>query len=367
MRNVTFFLLLSCIGIFAEPQPALELPVQPLLKPKETTILYKLGETIVPISISKYGDATYLTMINLHSDEVTSIEAAKKWLEVNGGVMIRIINKQQRNIRFRLHGRNYQFDPNRMFSREGITNNMSHLGRISQPAIAEAEKFGKRVLDLFPEKTSCIFALHNNTEGNFTIGNYLPGSSRESDAKKVNADAGKDPDDLFLTTDSLLYDGLSADGYNIVWQDNVNAKKDGSLSIYCGERGIRYLNCETQHGKTDTYFEMLSAACDHIEHDADEADFISFVIEKENLDENELTHAIYFGERRVGTVKSFSIDTLSRKINGKMALIKTFPLYSNLDFFFFTADKRFEARFDPTREKKLLAHSGISIPIVVKQ
>ena len=45
--------------------------------------------------------------------------------------------------------------------------------------------------------------------------------------------------------------------YNSIWQDYVNAKKDGSLSIFCGERNRRYINIETQHGKVNQYRQML--------------------------------------------------------------------------------------------------------------
>jgi hypothetical protein len=46
-------------------------------------------------------------------------------------------------------------------------------------------------------------------------------------------------------------------GYNSIWQDNVNARKDGSLSVYCGEKGKRYINIETEHGRLNQYIEML--------------------------------------------------------------------------------------------------------------
>jgi hypothetical protein len=40
-------------------------------------------------------------------------------------------------------------------------------------------------------------------------------------------------------------------------QDNVKVNKDGSLSVYYGELNRRYINIETQHGKTTQYKEML--------------------------------------------------------------------------------------------------------------
>jgi hypothetical protein len=50
---------------------------------------------------------------------------------------------------------------------------------------------------------------------------------------------------------------MSAMGYNSILQDNVKVYKDGSLSVYYGEQNRRYINIETQHGKTVQYKEML--------------------------------------------------------------------------------------------------------------
>ena len=93
----------------------------------------------------------------------------------------------------------------------------------------------------------------------------MPGNIKETDAKKISVNAFRDADDLFLTTDSILFHQLSAKNYNCIWQDNENVSKDGSLSVYCGENGIRYLNCETEHGKTGQYLEMIMTASGYIE------------------------------------------------------------------------------------------------------
>jgi hypothetical protein len=70
----------------------------------------------------------------------------------------------------------------------------------------------------------------------------------------------QDPDDFFLTTDSLLFHRLAAKKYNAILQHNQRAKQDGSLSVYFGRKKIRYLNCETQHGKAGQFKEMMETA-----------------------------------------------------------------------------------------------------------
>ena len=103
--------------------------------PKTTTIFYRLGETSIPIHVSQYGEARDMVYINLHDDEQSSVDAAKSLLQNEGGMLIIFDNKNQRNIRFRLKGKTYTFDPNRMFSREGIKQSLSEFKRISSEAV----------------------------------------------------------------------------------------------------------------------------------------------------------------------------------------------------------------------------------------
>ena len=225
--------------------------------PVKKTIFYTLGDRTIPLQIVQYGEAKDIICINVHDNETTSVEAAKSILEQKGGTLIKIDNKGQRIIRFRLKGIRYSFDPNRMFSRIGIEQTLRDNKKISNAAIEEVDKFAHRLLEIIPDSTFCIIALHNNTEEAFSIKSYLPGSDRQFDARAVYVDSLQDVDDIALTTDSLLYQKMADNNYNSIWQDNVNVRKDGSLSVYCGERSQRYINIETQHGKVKQYVAML--------------------------------------------------------------------------------------------------------------
>jgi len=223
----------------------------------EKTIFYKLAENIVPIKIQQYGERTDIVFINLHDDELTSVDAAKRILETNGGVLMEIENNAQRNIRFRLGQYFYKVDPNRIFSKDGIKKSLEQLGRSSFRAVDEVEKLGQRIIELMPGETKCVIALHNNTPGFFSVTEYAPGNKRSIESKKVYINPKEDSDDFFLTTDSDLYEKLADKGYNTILQDNQNCTEDGSLSVYCGKRNIRYVNCETEHGKSDQYHQMM--------------------------------------------------------------------------------------------------------------
>jgi hypothetical protein len=225
--------------------------------PNEKTILHKIGDRNISLKVLQYGEERNFVCINLHANETTSVQAAKSVLQETGGTLILIENSRQRVIKFRLKGITYGFDPNRMFSRTGIEQTLRENRRISRDAMNEVEKFAQMVLLLIPDSTGCIIALHNNTEEAFSIKSYLSGSNREKDAKAVYADSTQDVDDIAFTTDSVLYQRMADFGFNSIWQDNENAKKDGSLSIYYGEKKKRYINIETQHGRQEQYVIML--------------------------------------------------------------------------------------------------------------
>lgn len=225
--------------------------------PAERVVTFSLPGKQVPVKILQYGDRTDLVCINLHSNEDASVKAAMTVLEKHGGTLIKIENNRQRVIRFRLKGVNYSFDPNRIFSAAGIDQTLRENSRVNIAAAAEIEKFATMLLSMLSDTNACVVALHNNTENAFSVKTYQEGGQRQKDAKAVYANESQDVDDIILTTDSLLYAHMAEAGYNSIWQDNENARKDGSLSIYFGEAGRRYINIETQHGKVDQYAEMF--------------------------------------------------------------------------------------------------------------
>ncbi len=251
------YTLLLVTQLQAQPVSEVNLASNAFYIPTEKTILYKLGDKTIPLSVSQYGNSTAIVCINLHDNEFTSVQAARSVLEQEGGMLIKLENNRQRVIRFRLRGKNYAFDPNRIFSRTGIEQTLRENGITDPYAIEEIEKFATRILSLIPEESACVVALHNNTENGYSVKSYLPGNEREKDAREVHANDKQDIDDIVLTTDSLLYKKMAEYGYNSIWQHNERAKKDGSLSILYGEKNKRYINIETQHGRLSQYIEMF--------------------------------------------------------------------------------------------------------------
>ena len=110
----------------------LKLPADNSLK----TIYHLLGSSKLSIKLTQYGTKENLAFINLHDDEFTSVEATKKILEQEGGLLIEIENKGKRDLKFKIGNTFYTVDPNRIFSREGITASLKEKGRYSSVALA---------------------------------------------------------------------------------------------------------------------------------------------------------------------------------------------------------------------------------------
>ena len=104
-----------------------------------------------------------------------------------------------------------------------------------------------------------MIALHNNSEGQYSALSYEKGAIYGSDAAAVFIADGTDPDDFFFVTETAVFDAIRGRGYNVVLQDNRRVSDDGSLSVYCGRAGVRYINVEAQHGHLEQQVAMLLA------------------------------------------------------------------------------------------------------------
>lgn len=256
LSAITAFLI--SLAAFAQPAAEDLAITSARYFPLEKSIYYKIGDNqTIPLKLVQYGPANRVFCFNMHDNEFTAVQAARSVLETRGGSLLKIENRSQRVVRFTLKGQRYAFDPNRIFSRTGIEQTLKENGTFSQQALLEVERFAERLLQLVPDSVSCIIALHNNTEGAYSVKSYQPGGDRRKDAMAVFAGEGQDPDDIVLTTRREIFDHISAAGYNAILQHNEQVKKDGSLSVYCGEKGIAYANIETQHGRQEQYRQML--------------------------------------------------------------------------------------------------------------
>jgi hypothetical protein len=250
-KALTLFYLLFSISCFSQPASSIYIP-------KETKHSFIWGNDTTVIRASQYGKRKDIVMINLHSDETTSVEAAKSILSETGGLLVQIENDTTRLISFEKNGKEFQFDPNRIFTAKGLEQNFEKLnGSLSKPAIHSIESFGKFILKQIPKSTRTLIALHNNNDSGYSIESYKGSGMYANEVLKIHTNADFDPDDFFLVTNQGVFAKLKTAGYNFVLQNNKRAKDDGSLSIYYGWRKKNYINVEAEHGHLNEQAEML--------------------------------------------------------------------------------------------------------------
>ena len=190
-------------------------------------------------------------LVHLHSNELSAAEAAYTAACRWGAEFLQLVNNNERMINFHHQGQRFQFDPNRIFSAEGIRKTLLQSGIISDVAFTAVQRFSDSLLTILARHHT-IIAVHNNTDGRFNIRQYL-----QVDPDRVHINETQDEDDFFITNDADFFAAIKAENYNVVWEDATRIEEDGSLSLYCNRNNIRYINVEAQHGRTAEQLAML--------------------------------------------------------------------------------------------------------------
>lgn len=197
-----------------------------------------------------------LTFLNVHEDEQTSIQALQKLALENPINYCYLKHNGERRIQFSVNDSSYSIDPNRMFTEEGRRKTLEDGGYSSLAAERELQNFAESFLQLLPN-TEVMVALHNNTPDKYSIQSYMPDSSEVQNTGQLYINPEMDPDDFIYTTDSLLFNLFRDHGVNAILQDASEFVDDGSLSVYCGMKKMRYVNIETEHGHLEKQVELL--------------------------------------------------------------------------------------------------------------
>jgi hypothetical protein len=221
-------------------------------------IKFKFYDNTISIRITGAPGTSPIVFISLHDDETTAQRVVSTYLKNNDLAFIQIENNKKRLIRFTYLKRSYAFDPNRIFSREGIKKTLKLYGSYSPVVANKVKEFAALILNQL-NKAKTIIAVHNNSNGKYSILSYLQGGKLCRNAIKVNKVAKSDPDDFFLTTSLLLFEKLKKKNFNVVLQDNLNVYDDGSLSFYYRHINKRYINMEARKGHFLKQAQMLRA------------------------------------------------------------------------------------------------------------
>ena len=187
----------------------------------------------------------------IHGDEQTAKLALTHHFEKYGGIAF-FIESETREIPFE----STIIDPNRIFSRNGAY----YALRKFKPgwergtlkiALDEIDREREHFLDvLMPNKNGMLISLHNNFRG-YNVNKEKGNSQRISIKKDEN------PRDFIICTDESDFEILSNSPYNVVLQNKIPEKDDGSLSWEALRRNVRYLNIETRLGYLSKQKAML--------------------------------------------------------------------------------------------------------------
>lgn len=220
-------------------------------------ITYSLGKQKCSL-ISEGSKNGLIHFIALHENEQTAVQAfTELGLNLNHVHFFQIMQKGNRYIHYEWNGRNYSLDPNRIFSIKGVRNTLKNenKGEISNSLIQNVHFFAEEILEeVIPTlPNTYVVAIHNNTNESYSIRSYI--SSKEAEKVYINRD--EDVDNFFLVTLAEDFEYFKSLGRNVALQ-STHATDDGSLSVYCHQRNIPYINIEAEFGHTFTQARMIA-------------------------------------------------------------------------------------------------------------
>jgi len=221
-----------------------------------------LGGTIVELVAHRSEKPGYL-FYNMHDDENTGVDAAKKVIKKKGGVLYELVHSGKRYIEFDYDTLHFQIDPNRIYTDAGVWRELERSAIRDTVVFNMVSAFADTLISLMDLNNQLIvLTLHNNSQANYSMRSYLPGEIYEVDAEAVYNGKWKDDDEFYFVTSARLYGLLTPVKFNVVLQNNANMTDDGSLSVYCGQRGIEYVNIEAQHGHKRANRKMVKKLLD---------------------------------------------------------------------------------------------------------
>lgn len=228
-------------------------------------VSFKVGDTTIHAKVFQRV-ASSLTMFNVHDDENMSVLAGKAIVEESGGRLIELAHSGRRFVEFKLDGQTYRFDPNRIFSNDGIRATLTKQSSYSEAAHRAVKEFAARFIEQFGlDREPVIVALHNTDGHGLTINSYRADGDKSSASATLHASERRSAGDFFYVTDRRFFDYLKARDFNVTLQDDAHVPDDGSASVYFARKGIPYLNIEADVSHLDEQTEMVRVAREMIE------------------------------------------------------------------------------------------------------
>lgn len=228
-------------------------------KPDSVTAIYKLGSASVAYKTTCYDPQSAVVFVNVHENENTSVAAAKQVLDsMRQYCLVELQFNKKRLINFNLNRKNYSIDPNRIYTQIGAKATLKKYNKYYTDDVLHAvTRMAQHYISSYIDNKQVIVALHNNSDGDYSVLSYSAAGEYAKDAVDVYINEQQDADDFFYTTERKFFEFFKSRKYNAVLQDNSSATDDGSLSIYCAKKYIPYINIEAGSANLSTQEEMI--------------------------------------------------------------------------------------------------------------
>lgn len=223
----------------------------------QDTIHWSLAGTAVNILRLGSPDADVL-LYNMHDNENTAAAAGRIFVSKHEGTYFELMHNGKRNISFAWGEDSIHLDPNRIYTEAGIWQQLLLNKKPDTMALRMIKSWSDSLLAYLDiNSRQLVIALHNNTNKGYSYKSYLPDGEYAAEAYLLYSGCVRDPDHFYFAADSIVFEKLSHGRHHTVLQDNRAMTDDGSLSVYCGQVGIPYVNVETQHGRLGRQMRML--------------------------------------------------------------------------------------------------------------
>jgi hypothetical protein len=264
----------------------------------KTVKTFKLGETDVKVNVYERAGAA-VTLFAPHHNEQGALRAAREAVAARGGRFVEVEALDEaglpaRRLRFRVAGKNYSVDPNRIYTANGRK-------CLALPPDAEAavKAFAENLLGLLfapggsrlRDGEALFVAVHNNSDveknpasardEDLTAISFVKplrsraafrGAFEESAAGVYLSNTEEDEDNFIIVTEPRLLAPFAARGFNVIVQKPAAQLRvpgctmdDGSLAVHASFNTLPYINLEVDiGGGAARQRQMLEAVYDFI-------------------------------------------------------------------------------------------------------
>ena len=205
-------------------------------------------------------------LLHLHQDEITSLYVMIDFSNQHQNIQYNYLHQSDpsiRNINLKYNNKIIEVDPNRIYTEIGRQKILDEHSVAHDAQLAEyINNLANFILDQISHN-KIIVSLHNNFNAKnghtYNFATYLTDYDKPAPGTlAINVADKNNMGDFVLVSRQLLFDELKKYDINLALQDNKSIEDDGSLSVYCGQNDIDYINIETERGHYEEQLAILN-------------------------------------------------------------------------------------------------------------